>query len=166
MRFRALRPVQDGICLIALATSIFLIVENMSALPALVPVHFNFSGAPNRYAGRGVLWVIAAIGAGLCAILSVLQRFPGGYNLQVDRSDPRRPAFEQIAVDMLGWVKAEVVWLFTFLVWMTIRVAQHRSSSLGFLPIPLFLAVLAATIVASLLRGRALPSTPAADRSA
>ena len=55
----------------------------MSSLPDQVPVHFDLAGNPDRFASKTSweMWFGSIIGTFLGALVIVLMRFPGAYNV-------------------------------------------------------------------------------------
>src|SRR5437899_6231022 len=50
------------------------------ALPAVIPTHYGFSGAPNGYGGKGNLLTLPIVCICLAVLLTVLSRYPHIYN--------------------------------------------------------------------------------------
>ena len=65
-----------------------------------------------------------------------------------------RGALEAIAISMMGWLKAELTWLFAYIGWAVIRVALGRANSLGWAFLPVTLAVVGFTIASGVLKIR------------
>jgi hypothetical protein len=71
----------------------------------------------------------------------VVSRFPRIFNLPAPVGDPARPRQEAIAVELLGWLRLELVWTFAYVSWSVVRVAMKQAGGLGqaFLAITMFL---------------------------
>ena len=61
---------------------------------------------------------------------------------------------------MMGWLKAELTWLFAYIVWAVIRVALGRANGLGWAFLPLALAVVGFTIIAGVVKMRRAVTEP------
>jgi Protein of unknown function (DUF1648) len=151
-----MRVVQETIALAGILVTALLIWLSSNSLPTIVPIHYGLNGTPDGFAGRGVLWLLVETSVFLYGVFFIVSLFPRLYNLPIPKGDPRRPRFEALASEMLGWIKVEVMWMFTFLTWMCIRVARHQSAGLGKATMPCSLLLLAATIAIYLVRARRL----------
>ncbi len=117
-----------------------------SALPAQIPVHFNFSGQADRWGDRGSLLGIFALMAALYAGLGVLQRFPHIYNYPFGLTPENVHRQYLAARQLLTFIKVETVCVFSFLGWRMIESARSASPSLGAWFIPVLMLCLFATI--------------------
>jgi uncharacterized membrane protein len=128
--------------MIALAGLVFaaaVVGDFYSRLPERIATHFNGAGVANGFGGRGTLWVLVGIAFLLYATLSVIDFVPGVVSLR----RPLDPAREKIVWDetaaMVGWIKAEVCWMFAYLCLAMVRNGMGMQVGLGrwFLPVTL-----------------------------
>ncbi len=141
---KVLREIAGILALVAMA---LLIQVEWSRLPATIPTHFGMNGAPDGYGSRTTLWVVAGLGLVLYALIGVSERFPHSFNLPVRRDDPRRAAYEAQAVEMLGWVRVETVWLMYYIVWAMIRAALNDGPGVRWWSPVIFVGILAITFL-------------------
>jgi uncharacterized membrane protein len=151
-----IRALQEIIALVGLLVTVLSIWMSWNSLPAMIPIHFGLNGTPDGFAGRGFLWLLPEASVLLYGALFVVGLFPRFYSLPVPVGDPRRPQLEALASQMLGWIKAEVMWLFAFLTWMSIRAARHQSSGLGVATMPCLALLVLSTVAIYLVRGQRL----------
>jgi hypothetical protein len=115
-------------------------------LPPRVPVHFGLTGHADGFGSKSTLLVLPATAVILYLTLSVVVRFPAYFNFPVPVTDRNRQTLRALAIDMIGWLKAEVMCIFAWLMLAAISTAEGHSSGLGTAFAPVSLGVIAATI--------------------
>lgn len=95
-------------------------------LPAIIPTHFGFSGAPNAYGGKGSLLTIPILSVCLTVLLAVLSRFPHRYNYPCQITEENAPRQYALALLLMRWIMLEIVWTLCGLQWAIIQAAQSR----------------------------------------
>jgi hypothetical protein len=111
-----------------------------------VPVHFGLTGHPDGYGSKITLLALPATAVVLYLTLSVVVRFPAYFNFPVPVTDRNRRTLRTLAIDMIGWLKAEVMCIFAWLMLAAISTAEGHSSGLGSAFAPVSIGVIAATI--------------------
>lgn len=118
------------------------------ALPAVIPTHYGFSGAPNGYGGKGSLLTLPIISICLAVLLTVLSRYPHRYNYPWSIPVENVPRQYYLARLLLRWVTLEMVWMVCGLQGLIIQSAQsHHAPDAILLLIPAFVLVLFVTII-------------------
>ncbi len=140
---RVIREAIAGIGLLCVCTSL---PANWNDLPSRVPVHFGWNGQPDGFGPKSILLVLPATALILYLVLSVVVRFPEYFNFPVPVNDSNRQALRDLAINMIGWLKAEVMCIFAWLMFAAIATAEGHSPGLGAVFAPLILGVIAATI--------------------
>jgi hypothetical protein len=149
-----MRFVREALALAALALQIGAVWFFWSRLPAQVPKNYGFGGRPDDYGDKSLMVVFLAIAIFLYGLLTILSFFPQGFNYPVAVTDKNRDKLQAMAVDLLGWIKAEITWLFLYIAWTDIQVGRGLSGGLGWAFTPVLLAVLGVTITAGIVRMR------------
>ena len=128
-------------------------------LPQRIPTHFDMAGKPNGWGTPGMLWVLPAMATGIFLFMTLVARFPAAFNFPM-RVPPRaRPQLEAIALNMISWLKVEVVGLFAWIQYGTIRMVRQGQGRLSPASVPLLLLIVFATIAWHMVRmGRAARS--------
>jgi uncharacterized membrane protein len=126
-----LKIVRDGLTWLVVLWQIAYVRLVWGRLPARLPSHFGWDGQPNRYAGRGIVWVLVGVSALVCVLLTVLERFPRVFNLPAPRGSADRPRQEALAVQMLGWLRLETALTIAYLLWTIVRLAMQQRVGLG-----------------------------------
>ena len=147
-----MRFVRETLALSALLGQIALVRLHWNSLPAQIPTHFGFSGAPDAYGSKSSLLLLPIVSAVLYGILTVLSFFPQVFNYPVAVTRENRPRLEAISLALMGWLKVEIACLFAYLTWDTIRIAQGSLDGLGPAFLPILLVLLAATIAVGIVK--------------
>ena len=82
----------------------------------------------------------------LYLLMTVVARFPSAFNYPVRVTAENRLQLEALALDMILWIKAEVVCLFAWIQWFTIEAARHSHGGLPGAFFPVYLLVLFGTV--------------------
>jgi uncharacterized membrane protein len=104
--------------LIALAGLVFaaaVVADFYSRLPERIATHFNAEGMANGFGARGTPWVLVGIAVLLYATLSVIHFVPRAVNLRSPFAPEREKVVWAETLAMVGWIKAEVCWMFGYL---------------------------------------------------
>jgi uncharacterized membrane protein len=132
---------------------VLLILVEWQRLPETIPTHFSIHGTPDGFGSKSMLWGIAGIAISAYGLLSVAARFRSSFHLPVARDDVRRPHFEELTVEMLGWLKLELAWFMFYVVWVIVRSALMDGPGLSSWAAMAGTTVLLATVGICLWRG-------------
>ena len=124
------------------------------ALPSRVPTHFGFSGRADAFGDKSSLFLLPAVTITLYTMLTVLSFFPQTFNYPVRATDANRSRLYALGVSLLGWLKAELVWIFAYLCTSSIAVAEGRAAGLSPAFLVVALGVTAFTTAVSIARMR------------
>ena len=127
------------------------------SLPDRIPTHFDISGQPNAWGPPQVLWLLPVIGTGLYLLMTALAaiRFRR-VNLPVTVTENNLPFIQEQTGRMVTWIKVELLSLFLYIQWTIIQGARMGTFRLSPLVVPVFLAVIFATVgwnLAVIIRG-------------
>ena len=101
-----------------------------------------------------MLWMLPVIGTGIYLLMTLVARFPASFNFPM-RIPPRaRPQLEAIALNMISWLKVEVVGLLAWIQYGTIRMVRQGQGRLSPVSVPLMLLAVFGTIAWHLVRMR------------
>lgn len=99
-------------------------------LPGRIPTHFDLAGNPNGWGKPGVLWLLPIVGTILYALMTLVARYPAHFNYPVVVTSANRAALQHLGLRMVGWLKGEVICLFSGIQVMTIQAARGTRSGL------------------------------------
>lgn len=136
----------EALAVIGILLNIIFIAMFWNELPNKIPTHFGPSGAPDAWGGKGMLLFLTVMNIMLYLLLTIVSRFPHTFNYPVKITTENALKQYYLARNLLLFLKTETVFLFTYILWGTIQVAQGKAEGLGILFLPIFLFIIFATI--------------------
>lgn len=115
-------------------------------LPDRIPTHFDIAGNPNGWGSSSMLLLLPAIGLGVFVAMTVVARFPAAFNFPMQVTAESRARAEELTIDLITWIKAELACHFAVLQWWIIQAARNGRGELPPLLMPGFLVIVFATI--------------------
>lgn len=115
-------------------------------LPARIPVHFDGAGHVNGWGSPGMLWLMPAIATGVYLLISWVSRHPQSFNFPARVTPSNRARLQSVALEMISWIKAEMVCLFGWLQWATIESARRGASAVSPWSVPMAIVIIWFTI--------------------
>jgi uncharacterized membrane protein len=108
-------------------------------LPETIPSHFDASGLPDGYSSKSTFLMLPGIGLFVYILLSFIVLVPNQFNYAVKITPANALKQYALAIKLIRYLKAAVIWLFFYISYATIRVAENEEPGLGlwFLPIVL-----------------------------
>jgi uncharacterized membrane protein len=117
-------------------------------LPDRVPTHFDLAGNPNGWDTSSSLPLFSVVAVAIYLMLTLAVRFPAYFNYPVEVTAENRPRLEALTVDLIAWLKTEIICLFAWIQWVIIDMARRGRGDLSLLALlPVFLVVLIGTLV-------------------
>lgn len=117
-----------------------------NALPSRIPTHFNLAGQPDGWGTPAMLWMLPAIGTGVYLLMSLVARFPASFNFPMRVPPGARRQLEAITLNLIAWLKAEVLCLLAWIQYGTIRIVRQGEGRLSPVCVPLLLVAVFGTI--------------------
>jgi uncharacterized membrane protein len=115
-------------------------------LPDRVATHFDAAGNANGWGSPQGLLLFPLMAAVLYLLMSLVTRFPAAFHYPV-RVTPRTiAALQEVTLDMIAWLKAELACLFALLQWAFIQAARTGDGHLFPMILPFFIAAVFGTI--------------------
>lgn len=130
-------------------------------LPGRIPVHFNALGQIDAWGSPAMLWFLPGVATGIYLLMTLVARHPGAFNYPVRVTPLNRPRLEAISLNLIAWLQAELLWLFLFIEYASIRSVRLGRSALSPWMVPICIAVIFLTVgwhIAAMVRaGRPKP---------
>ncbi|HEX4032454.1 MAG TPA: DUF1648 domain-containing protein [Terracidiphilus sp.] len=145
-----MRKALEIVSLLALAVLVFITVRAFfgpARLPGRIPTHFNAAGQPDGYGSPAMLLVFPAIAVALYLLMSLVARFPAAFNFPVRVTPFNRQRLEDLALNMIAWLKAEIVVFFTWIEAGVIRAVRQPGHGLSPALMPALLGAVFATCI-------------------
>ena len=122
--------------LITVVAMVVLAAIKYPGLPQTIPTHFNGSGLPDDYSGKGMIWLLPGISVVLFAGISILNYFPFTFNFPVNITAENAERLYRHATRSMRVMNLMLVILFFYLTWQTIATAAGGSTGLGLWFVP------------------------------
>ncbi|MEG4964267.1 MULTISPECIES: DUF1648 domain-containing protein [unclassified Microcoleus] len=108
---------------IAILLAVLLVVKFWAVLPERIPIHFGLEGLADAWGDKVMIWIVPAVAAIIFALLTAVSRYPHTFNypVRINSENARRQYL--LGRGLLVWLKAEICWLFAFVVRQQIVVA-------------------------------------------
>jgi uncharacterized membrane protein len=147
-----LKSIRELIAMAGLVFSAAVVADFYSRLPERIATHFNGAGVANGFGARSTLWVLVGIAVLLYSTLSVINVVPPIVNLKRPLAPEREKVVLAESMAMVGWIKAEVCWMFAYICLAMVRNGMGLQIGLGWWFLPVTLAVVLGTCVVYLVR--------------
>jgi uncharacterized membrane protein len=134
--------------ILAASGNLFAIITlafHYAELPQKVPKHFDAHGVVNEWGDKSSLWTLVGVACSVYLAMTLFRFLPAkAISLPVPAE--RRAAAMPVAFAMVGWMKAEMAWIFAVVTWSLVAVAQGRSKGLSPWFTPALLVTVSGTV--------------------
>lgn len=144
-----MRKSLEAVSLIALAVLVWITWQALNGPTPLlgrVPTHFDASGNANGWGPASALWLLPAVAAALYLGMTLISRFPASFNYPVKLTEENSAQLKGLSMDMLAWVKLEIICLFAYIQWSTIAMASQGHGGLRPALLPISMAAIFGTV--------------------
>ena len=93
-----------------------------------------------------MIWTLPFIAAVLYLVLTVAAQFPEAFHYPVRPTSANLPRLQQLTLNLLAWMKAEMICLFAVLQWVIIQSARSGEGHLFPKVLPATLVVIFGTV--------------------
>jgi uncharacterized membrane protein len=125
----SMRRILETISLLALTLQVWIVcgaLYGSGLLPERVPVHFDMAGHPNRWGSPSTFLVLTVVTVAVYLLITVVARFPANFNYGgVEVSDENLPRLQALTINMLAWIKMEMVCTLSWIQWAMIQSARQ-----------------------------------------
>jgi len=144
-----MRKLLESIALLVLFANLVFTANaliGLHALPARIPTHFSITGEPDAWGSPRMLLLLPLISLALYALMTLLSRKPASFNYPAPVTAQNRNRLHRLAVEMLAWLKAEVLLLFGLIQFFAIRTVRVQENVLPVWMMPVGMLLIFATI--------------------
>ena len=144
-----MRKSLEAIGLAALAVLIWVTWSALAGpdpLPERIPTHFDMQGHPNGWGSPAMLLLLPVIAVALYLMMTVVARFPSSFSYPVRVTAENRARLQELTLNMVAWLKTELVCLFAWMQWSIIQMIRSGHGRLSPALVPGFLIVIFGTI--------------------
>jgi uncharacterized membrane protein len=118
-----------------------LVFTSWESLPERIPQHFGVTGAPDAWGSKRTLMVLPITTLVMYLLLTIVSKYPHTLNYPYEINEQNIQVQYRYARYMLVVLKAEIIWFFLYIEWITIQVALGKATGLGSLFLPIFLII-------------------------
>lgn len=144
-----MRKVLEPFTLTALGILIALTIHALfgdESLPARIPIRFDVMGQPTEWGSPTLLLTLPLVSVLIYLLFTAVTLAPSAFHFPVELTVENRMRLQNLACDMITWLKFEFVSLFAWIQWATIHVARHPERGLPSLMMPTALVAVFTTI--------------------
>jgi uncharacterized membrane protein len=160
----AMRRILEIIGLTVLAFQVWLYCRDIygsNRLPDRIPTHFDLAGHANGWDSPASFIFLPILSLALFLFFTLIARFSSRFSYPVEMSESNRTWLQSLAIDMIAWMKMEMVCTFAVAQWLTSHLARHPEpatySAMLFAPLGMLFATVAWYIIAMRKAGRSNP---------
>ena len=117
-----------GVALLIIIIALPLIF--IKELPEIIPTHFDASGQPDGFGGKSSFWILPLSGIIIYVLLTILEAFPHIYNFPVKITQENAEIQYRLATRMLRILKIQILIMYSFILYMTIKTVKGETSGL------------------------------------
>ncbi|NJL89271.1 MAG: DUF1648 domain-containing protein [Coleofasciculaceae cyanobacterium SM2_1_6] len=136
----------DLVAIAGIVASFVVVITNWETLPDRIPTHFDFAGNVNRFSPKNILWIFSLSSTFSFFLLKVISRYPHTFNYPIAITPENAAVQYRLALNMMYWLRAEMIWLFTLIQWQMIAVAKSPSDRFNSLVVFLLLVIVFCTV--------------------
>jgi uncharacterized membrane protein len=115
-------------------------------MPAQIPTHFNAVGNADGWGSPATLLMLPVVAAVIYLTITLISLFPRTFNYPVAVTEENRARLEALTLEMITWLKAELVCFFAWIQWFILRIIQQGHGRLSPAILVVFLAAFVATL--------------------
>ena len=147
-----LENVHNGLSIAAILFSIGYFAFQWSSLPVKMPIHFNAQGEADGYGSKYVLFGLVIIPIILYIGFTVLRNYPHKFNYPMPITERNAAHHYQVSIMLLSWLKLEIIILFSYILWASVRDGLGYAAGLGIWLMPVILVTVVGTIIVAMVR--------------
>ena len=135
----------EAVALLCLLANVAIIAISYSALPDIIPVHFNFSGEPNQFGSKNTLWAIVAVSIFIYMLIGIISMFPESFNYPSQKED--KESQYKLGGKLLRSLKACILLFITITTFYMMQSAKTGSAKNAIWLIPLILLIVFGNLI-------------------
>ena len=121
-------------------------------IPNIVPTHFGFSGAPDRFGSKSSLFALPIISLIMHILLVILSKMPQYFNYPVKVTEESAAALYKIGKQLILLMDMEIALMFLMLMWENIQTAIGSISGLGIEMMGISMFIILGTVIYEAIR--------------
>ena len=134
------------VALVALGWMTYSALYGPGRLPTRVPTHFDAAGNPNGWGTPAMMLILPFVGAAIYLIFTIAAQFPSSFHYPVRAKAVNLPRLQEVTLNLMAWIKVEMVCLFAVLQGVFIQSARSGEGHLFPRVLPVALLVIFGTV--------------------
>lgn len=127
-------------------------IYNYTALPAVIPTHFNFVGNVDRYGSKQVLLILPIVATFIILLMHTIGKYPNMHNYITTLTPQNVVIHYTNSTKLLRYIKLGVVILLGYITYIVIQASKGCNAKLGgMFFIVLFCTIFLPTIITIIL---------------
>ncbi len=116
------------------------VIYHFQRLPETIPSHFDGSGKPDGWDDKSTFWALPVIAFFIYFLLTFISLIPNRFNYAVKITPANAMKQYTLAIRLIRYLKAAIIWLFFYISMATVRVALYNGQGLTIWFLPMVLA--------------------------
>lgn len=119
-----------------------IIAVNYSTLPDMIPTHFDAIGQPDNFGNKAMIFILGFILTFVFGMMTLLNKVPHIFNYPVKITGENAHYQYKNATKLIRYIRLSIVFLFTYIIIMTIKIAHNEAVGLGIWSLAVFLVII------------------------
>ncbi|HIK09219.1 MAG TPA: DUF1648 domain-containing protein [Oscillatoriaceae cyanobacterium M33_DOE_052] len=117
--------------LAAAGANVGIVLWFWSQLPPTIPIHFGITGEADLFGPKIIIWIMPAVAVFSYGLMTVVSRHPHTWNYPVPITPENAERQYKIGMQVLIWMKTQMLWMLAFVVWQMIWVALGKVATVN-----------------------------------
>lgn len=144
-------------CVIAMWLYLYIMWNN---IPSIIPTHFGFSGAPDRFGNKNSLFSLPIIASIMYILFVVLSKIPNCFNYPVSITENNAKALYKIGKQLILLLDMDISLMFLILLWKDVQTAIGNKSGLGIVIVLIWMVIILGTVIYDTIRMKRFKMVP------
>jgi hypothetical protein len=140
--------------LVVLAWMTIVALAGPHRLPSRIPLHFHMAEQPTGWGSPRMLLAAPVVAFMLYLLMTIAARYPSAFNYPVPVTAVNQQRLQDLALGMIAWLKAEVIWLMVCVQMVSVRLARLGEAGVPVWLMPMAIGVVIATMIAHVIAMR------------
>lgn len=136
----------EGAAFIGMLATLIIPIIYWNSLPQKMPMHFNAAGEPDAFGEKIYVWILPAVSLFTYLLMTFINKNPKNFNYPVKITPSNAESKYRNALMMNRWLKAIIMFLLAYMIFMGIQVGLGNSVGMGNYFVYVFIAIVCAPI--------------------
>lgn len=132
----------------------FITIWNYSALPKVIPIHFDYKGVADQFGGKENILGIPIVASVLYVLLTILSKYPHLHNYATKVTLENTEKNYIRSTRLLRIIKLVILIIFSMIVIQTVEISKINGTAISVWLLPFSLALIFIPIIIFLIRSK------------